>query len=107
MHTYDAHDIEVVMPNGKKKTFTKGRIWIELKILFLFDWEKRWDESAFYRHLKDFYNKYIIKKRFMQTYSPKFRDEFHQLQALIRNRLKMESDQFEYLHMAGVHIRKA
>ena len=106
MHTYDAHDIGVVMPDGSKKEYTKGRLWIELKVSFHFDWEKRWDSTSFYRTLKDFYNRYIIRKKYMEGYGPKFRDEFHQLQALVRNRLKMESDQFEYANMAGVHARK-
>ena len=63
MHTYDAHDIEVVMPDGAKKTFTKGRIWIEFKGHIIYDYKKRFEKSSFYAQLRNFYNKYIIKKR--------------------------------------------
>ena len=105
-HTYDAHDIEVIMPDGKKKVFTKGRIWIELKVQFSYDWEGRWNENEFYRYLKDFYNKYVTRKRYMEGYSPKFRTEFYNLYAVITNRLRMESDEFEHAHQAGVHVRR-
>src|SRR3989338_1471043 len=62
-HTYDAHDIEVVMPDGTKKIYTKGRLWIEFKGFLVYDWEKRWEETKFFKSLRSFYNKYVIKKK--------------------------------------------
>lgn len=103
MHVYDAHDVEVTMKDGSKRVFTKGRLWVELKVEVRFDHEKRWNETPFYYHLKDFYNKYIFRKRFMQGYSPKFRTEVYELQALIRNRLKLEHQAFAHRYYGGIH----
>ena len=105
VHTYDAHDIEVVKPDGTKKIFTKGRIWIELKAKLNTDWEKRWTEKSFYSSLKNFYNKYIIRKNFMQGWMPKMRYELYELQAMLKARLKMESDEYEHMHNSGVNRR--
>src|SRR3989338_1579442 len=105
MHTYDAHDVEVVMRDGSRRAFTKGKLWVELQVEGQFDFEKRWERNSFYNHLRDFYNKYVIRKRWMQGYSPKHRIELFELQALVKERLKMESEGYEHRHMAGVHMR--
>ena len=105
IHTYDAHDVEVVMKDGSKKEFTKGKVWIQLRVLILFDFEKRWDTKVFYKHLKEFYNKYVIRKRLMHGYSPKFRTEFYALHALIKERLRLESEGFEHRDWSGVYSK--
>jgi hypothetical protein len=105
IHTYDAHDIEVVMPNGNKKTFTKGRIWIEIKSKLFTDWEKRWAEKSAYAKLKNFYAKYMIRKDITQGWNPKKRYEMYELQAMLKARLKMEADEYEHIHRGGVHRR--
>ena len=105
IHTYDAHDIEVVMADGSKKTFTKGRLWMEIKVGIITDFEKRWSEKLFYTHLKSFYNKYIIKKSFTQGWGPKNRYEMYELHAMVKNRLTMEADEYEHRHYLGVHRR--
>ena len=89
MHTYDAHDIEVITPEGDKKIFTKGRIKIEIKYFVVTDYEKRWDEHSFYKNLKDFYSKYVIHKNYTQGFNPKHRYEMFELATMIKNKLKM------------------
>lgn len=103
IHTYDAHDIELIMPDSSKKVFTKGRIWIEVKVSFISDYEKRWSERLFYSHLKDFYNKYVIRKSFTEGWGPKNRYEMYNFTAMVKERLKMESDEYEHAYFAGVH----
>ena len=105
IHTYDAHDVEAVMADGSKKMFTKGRIWVEIKANIVSDWEKRWKEKSFYSRLRDFYNKYVIMKNFTQGWSPKIRYEMYELQAMVKKRLKMESDEYEHRHRPGGHRR--
>ncbi len=105
MHTYDAHDVEVVTADGSKKMFTKGRIWIEFKANVVTDWEKRWQEKSFYSKLRGFYNKYMIKKNLTHAIIPKLRYELYELQAMVKERLKMESDEYEHRHRPGVHRR--
>jgi len=41
MHTYDAHDIEMIDKKGNKRIFTKGKIWVTLKISDHWDYEGR------------------------------------------------------------------
>jgi len=96
IHTYDAHDVEVVKEDGSKKTFTKGRIWIEIKSDIVTDYEKRWAEKSAYARLRDFYNKYIIRKNFTQGWSPKLRYEMYDLQAMVKKSLNMEADEYEH-----------
>tara|TARA_Y100000310_G_C20591160_1_gene768068 strand:+ start:46 stop:600 length:555 start_codon:yes stop_codon:yes gene_type:complete len=105
IHTYDAHDVEVTAKDGTKNTYTKGRIWIELKNVVVFDWEGKWDSKAFFKHLKHFYNKYVIKKRIIQIYSPRFRTELYELNARIKELLKMQTEGFEHRDVSGVHQR--
>jgi len=103
IHTYDAHDIEVVKPDGTKKIFTKGRIWIEIKSKLFSDWEKRWTERSFYAKLKAFYGKYMLRKSFTQGWMPKIRYEMYELQSMLKARLKMESDEYEHVHGTRLH----
>jgi hypothetical protein len=105
IHTYDAHDIEVVTPEGAKKMFTKGRIWIEIKPTFITDWEKRWQSKSFFSQLRGFYNKYMLRRNFTQGWHPKLRYEMFELQGMLKARLKMESDEYEHMHGSGVHRR--
>jgi hypothetical protein len=105
IHTYDAHDVQITMKDGTKRTYTKGRIWIELKNVILFDWEGRWNRNSFYKHLKSFYNKYILRKKIMLLYSPKFRTELYNLYNEINELLKMQTEGFEHQHIPGVHQR--
>jgi len=105
VHTYDAHDIEVVDNNGNKRQFTKGRIWIELRADMITDWEKHWSHSRFYRELKNFFNKYIIKNNMVMGWETTQRYQLYELHAMIKNKLKMEADEYEHMHYGGIHRR--
>jgi len=102
-HTFDSTDIPVILPNGQEKVFTKGRIFMELKVEAFHDHEGRWSETHFFRYLKDFYNKYVFRKRWMTGFSPKLRNELYQLHAMILHTLKLETDSFQHMHVGGVH----
>ena len=104
IETFDMHDIEVVMKDGTKKKMSKGRLWVQILGQVETDYEKLWEKSAFLAHLKSFYNKYIVKKK----YEGILWDELYykvvlRLQAVIKERLKMTSEGFEHRHFAGVH----
>ena len=103
IHTYDAHDVEVVDKQNKKRTFTKGRIWIQLKAAIESDWDKRFTGSSLYEELKKFLYKYVIKDNIVMGYETKLKYEMYELHAMIKNRLKMESDEFEFQHFSGMH----
>ena len=105
MHTYDAHDIEVTGKDGNRKIYTKGKLWATLKIADHWDYEGNWDKNSFFGYLKDFYMKNIVKKRRMQGYSPRYRHELVALHAFIMRKLQMETRDYEYANIAGVHRR--
>lgn len=97
LHTYDTQDVQVTMNNGEKKTFTKGRLWIQIKGKVITDYEGRWDESVFFMHLKDFYHKFVMKKYLEGVYWDDMYYNVHlKLHSLIKERLKMQSDSFEH-----------
>ena len=104
IETFDMHDVEVVLKDGTKKKMTKGRIWVQLRGVVEMDYEKIWEKSAFLAQLKNFYNKYVIKKKIEGIWW----DELYyrivlKLHALIQERLKMLSEGSESRHMSGVH----
>ena len=104
IETFDMHDVDVVAKDGTKKKMAKGRIWIQLWGEIETDHHKLWEKSAFLAHLKSFYNKYVIRKR----YEGVWWDELYynivlQLHALIRERLKMTAEVYEHRHFDRTH----
>ncbi len=103
LHTYDTQDVEVVMKDGSKKTFTKGRLWIQFRGGIEMDYDNRWEENAFYANLRNFYHKYVIKKKIEGIWWDNFYyTVFLKLQSLVKERLKMESEGYEHRYFAGV-----
>jgi len=103
LHTYDTHDIEVVMKNGSKKIFTKGRLRIQLMGKVETDYEKRWDENAFYANLRNFFHKYVIWKKIEAFWWDNMHyNVFLKLHSLIKERLKMESEAYEHRYFHKV-----
>ncbi len=104
VETFDMQEIDIVSKDGTKKKMAKGRLWVQMSANVVTDYEKLWEKSAFLAYLKSFYNKYIIRKRFEGVWW----DELYykillRLHALIKERLKMESEGFEQRHFSGVH----
>ena len=101
LHTFDTQDMEVVMKDGSKRTFTKGRLWIQFRGKVEFDYEKKWEENAFYAHLRNFYHKYVVWKKLEAFWwDSMYYNFFLKLQSLVKERLKMESEGYEtrYFH---------
>lgn len=104
MEAFDSSDIEVRLPDGNKKIYTKGRIFIRLLGRVEVDYEKKWEDNVFYAQLRNFYNKYVLQKKFEAIWW----DELHykvcnKLRNIIQQRLKMESEEYEHRYFAGVH----
>lgn len=104
IETFDIHDVEVVLKDGKKKKMTKGRLWIQILGRVETDYAKLWEKNAFLAQLKGFYNKYIVKKR----YEGIWWDELYfnivlKLHSVIRERLKMLSEGYEHRFYSRVH----
>ena len=103
LHTFDTQDMEVTMKDGTKRTFTKGRVWIQFKGKVVMDYDKRWDESAFYANLKNFYHKYVIWKKILGVYwDNMYYNVYLKLHSLVKERLKMESEAYEHRYFHKV-----
>jgi hypothetical protein len=104
IETFDMQEVEVIQKDGKKKKMTKGKFWAQLHGVVETDYAKYWEKSAFLAHLKSFYNKYVVRKR----YEGIWWDEMHyniviRLHALIKERLKMTSEVYEHRYYSRIH----
>ena len=104
IETFDMHDVDVVLKDGTKKKMTKGRIWMHMYGVCETDYAKIWENTAFLAHLKGFYNKYIVRKKFEGVWW----DELYynivlKLHSLIKERLHMLSEVNEHRHFSRTH----
>ena len=104
IHTYDAQDIQVKLKDGSIKTFTKGRMWMEVGSgMELFD-DERWARKSLWASLKMFLNNYIYRKKHgWDVWDIVMYREVQKLVWLVRRRLKMEYDEYEQKYWTGVH----
>jgi len=103
LHTFDAEDMEVVMKDGTKRTFTKGRLWIQFRGKIQTDYEKKWEDNAFYANLRNFYHKYIVLRKIEAIWWDNFYyNVYLKLHSLVKERLKMESEGFEHKYFHKV-----
>ena len=103
VETFDEHEVEVAAKEGPKK-MAKGRMLIRVSGSVETDYEKIFESKAFYAQIRNFYNKYVIRKRFEGIWW----DELYykivmKLHGKIKERLKMVSEGFEHRHFSGVH----
>ncbi|MEK6869200.1 MAG: hypothetical protein AABX74_03160 [Nanoarchaeota archaeon] len=97
LHTFDTQDIEVVMKDGSKRIFTKGRLWIQFRGYVEMDYEKKFEEKALYANLRNFFHRYVVHKKIESVWWDQvYYSVFLKLQSLVKERLKMESASFEY-----------
>ncbi|MBI2131040.1 hypothetical protein HYU10_04700 [Candidatus Woesearchaeota archaeon] len=104
IETFDEHEVEVVTKEGVKKTMTKGRMWVRVSGRVETDYDKMWEKTAFLAQLRNFYNKYVIRK----TWEGVLWDEMYynivqKLHTVIKERLKMLSEGYEHRHFSRVH----
>jgi len=104
IESFDLKEVDVVLKDGTKRKMNKGRLWIQLYGVCETDYEKTWEKSAFLAHLKSFYNKYIVRKRAEGVWWDQLYYKIVlRLHALIKERLKMDSEGYETRHHGGVH----
>ncbi len=58
----DLSEVEVEI-DGKKKKTNKGKISIEAKGILVRDPDSKWEDTQFWRFMRDTYNKYVIPSR--------------------------------------------
>jgi hypothetical protein len=87
---WDIVDVEVQVGDKKVKK-QKTRIRIEIKSEIVTDWEERFEENAFLRKIRAFYEKYILKKELETKYETELLTLTYDLHARLKNHLEMEA----------------
>jgi len=88
----------------KKKTMTKGKLLIGISGKVTLDYEKKWENSMFFLHLRTFYHNYIIKKHMEGVWWDQFYYKIIlKLHSILKERVKMESSEYEHRYASGVH----
>ncbi|MFH1848948.1 MAG: hypothetical protein ABH879_02060 [archaeon] len=89
MHVWDLQDIEAIK-NGKKLKMAKARFRVFFRGRIDTDAEGRWGGTPFFEALRDFYDKYIFKKR-LDMYINKIENETHGFVEMFKKELGMEA----------------
>ena len=104
IETFDVHDVDVVTKDGTKKKVQKGRIWVQIVGVTSTDPHHVWEKTAFLAHLKSFYNKYVIRKKFEGVWwDEMYYNVVLRLHAVIKERLRMASEVYEHRHFDRTH----
>lgn len=86
---YDAREVQMVMPDGTTKTFTKGRLWLQFDNKTIFDWEHKWEKTPFFAELRNFYHKYFLRNWNEYIWTAKVYEEMRALHDFVQKKLKM------------------
>jgi len=89
-HLWDYKEVEVVK-DGQKKKMIYARMLIEFAYQMEFDYENKWQDTAFKRKLRDIYIKYALKKDVETIYGDKLWYNTNKLQQAVKLYLGMES----------------
>ncbi|HLD06956.1 MAG TPA: hypothetical protein VJC16_05500 [Candidatus Nanoarchaeia archaeon] len=87
---YEMKDVDVVK-DGVKRKLTRIRLQIEIATEVETDWQKRWESSTFLKHLRDFYERHIIRKDLETIWEDKLYYIVLKLHAAIKEYLDMEN----------------
>lgn len=68
---YDVKDIEIVK-EGEKMKMNEGSARVEVSGVLILDWQGKFEKNRFFKALRDFYHKFIIKKTIEDFYEDKF-----------------------------------
>lgn len=93
-HLWDAEEIEVVQ-EGKKKKLTQAAIRIVFNAWLEMDWENRWEQNKFLEMLRDFYHKYIIKKKIEEEWEGALFKEEYEMHDTVKKLLEQETSKWQ------------
>jgi hypothetical protein len=95
---YDAREVEVVK-DGQKKKLMKAKMLLECHGYIESDYQNRWKETRFGTYLKDFYDKFVMKKQLEVIFWDRTYYIMHKLHTEIKTFLDMESRSNLYYDM--------
>jgi len=100
MHLWDMTEVEVEK-DGVKKTLTNARFELIIDGDLEIDYQGRWQRSAFWAAVGDFYHKYIIKKEWETVYGDELWYRMQKLQNTIKEFMDMQAKGYEYKGYLG------
>ncbi|MEE9525209.1 MAG: hypothetical protein V3V78_01210 [Candidatus Woesearchaeota archaeon] len=89
-HLWDMTEVEIEK-NGVKKTLTNARMTITLSATLLIDPEKRFEKTAFWQSIRDFFLKYIMRQNVETIWADELRYRVYKLHAVIKEFLDMQT----------------
>ena len=95
---YDMREVEVIK-DGKKKKLTKGKVIMEIHGYVETDWQNRWGTTQFGQYLKEFYDKFFIKKDLENIWWDRLYYIMYKLHTEIKTFLDMEAKENAYYDM--------
>jgi hypothetical protein len=102
-HLWEVTEVEVVQ-KGVKKTLTNARMEIQLRGWMDIDYEKRYETSTFLQNLKDFYNKYIVRRELESIYWDTLHYRCQKFLSVIKDYLDMQAKGYEYRGYLGDNV---
>lgn len=101
-HSFDEKPVVVQVEGGEPKTLYNGRIRLFFQGSMSMDYEAKWDKGVFHAALKDFYNKYIFRRRLSEKYFDQLWYEMYDLHYHLKNVLGMQAKGHEQKFYTGV-----
>ena len=103
IHLWDMTEVEVVK-DGKKKVLTNARMEIVLLGDLILDWMNKFEKSKFTRALRDFYNKYIIRREIESFYGDMLYYRMWNFHSYIKKYLDLQTQWHEYEGYLGESV---
>lgn len=100
IHVWDLQTFDAIKDNKKVK-MNKGRIRFSFDAFIVTDYRDRWEGSRFSLGLRDFYDKYLLKKK-LDLWRTNLELETHKLHTHVKELLDMGSKGEEYQLQPGV-----
>ncbi len=102
-HLWEMTEVEVIQ-KGIKKTLTNARLKVRLHGIMNIDFEKRYEQSTFLQALKDFYNKYILKRELESIFWDTLHYRTQKFLNVIKEYLDMQAKGYEYKGYLGDNV---
>ncbi len=103
-HSFDEKRMTIKTEGGEDKNVVNGRIRIFFHGAMTMDYENggKWDKSTLHAAMKDFYNKYIFRRRLAEKYFDQLWYEMYDLHYHLKNVLGMQAKGHEQKFYTGV-----
>lgn len=103
IHTWEQTEVEVEK-GGVKKKLTSAKLEVKMVCAIDMDYEKRWAKSKFWRAIRDWYHKYVIRKEIEFIWLDIVYHRMYNLQNIVKEFLDMEAKGNEFVGYMGDNV---